>query len=265
MNNATNKKENRKALRFFIPFLIVMAFGGGVIGVLSTTDSASRVSQRITSFLEAFMYFVSPYMVIIFILAGIITALIYYRRGKKEYKNMLDSDDEDIQDMFYRNADCNLAKMMTYMSICDISAFIFFAVVVTYIRQYVENNLDIYLIALLVFVVGNFIRMRLQQLSVDLIKTMNPGKKGSAFDLRFQKKWEESCDEMEKFQIYKASYKAYKTGSMACVIIFVSLLLLSFFFDYGPLPAMAVGAIWMVNTVSYCRESMKLEKEKLNL
>ena len=81
----------------------------------------------------------------------------------------------------------------------------------------------------------------------------------------FQKKWEESCDELEKFTIYRSAYKAYNTGTKVCVIMFTSLLLLSFFFDYGPLPAAAVGVVWLVNTVTYCREAIRLEKEKINL
>ena len=44
--------------------------------------------------------------------------------------------------------------------------------------------------------------------------------------------------------------------------MFTSLLLLGFFFDYGPLPAAAVGVVWLVNTITYCREAIRLEKEK---
>ena len=83
MNNDTNKKENRKALKFFIPFLIILAFAGGAIGVLSTTAAASDISGKITSAVEDIMYFISPYMVILFTFAGITTALIYYRKRKE--------------------------------------------------------------------------------------------------------------------------------------------------------------------------------------
>ena len=53
---------------------------------------------------------------------------------------------------------------------------------------------DRYMIALIVFIAGNFLRMKLQQMTVDFQKIMNPEKQGSVYDLRFQKKWEESCD-----------------------------------------------------------------------
>ena len=52
----------------------------------------------------------------------------------------------------------------------------------------------------------------MQQMTVDFQKIMNPEKQGSVYDLRFQKKWEESCDELEKFTIYRSAYKAYSTG-----------------------------------------------------
>ena len=42
MNNEKNKIENRKALKIYIPFLIVMAIVGGIIGLFSTTNAAQQ-------------------------------------------------------------------------------------------------------------------------------------------------------------------------------------------------------------------------------
>ena len=41
MNNDKNKRENRKALRSFIPILLLMAVIGGIIGAFSTTGTAA--------------------------------------------------------------------------------------------------------------------------------------------------------------------------------------------------------------------------------
>ena len=52
MNNEKNRQENRKALKIYIPFLIVMAVIGGILGLISTTAAA----HRLTSYIEASLF-----------------------------------------------------------------------------------------------------------------------------------------------------------------------------------------------------------------
>lgn len=265
MNNDKNKRENRKALKIFIPVMIAAAVTGGVIGGFSTTGTAAQWTQAAKTILNEVMYYIAPLGVIIMTLAGTAIAFAYYRKGKGYYDDSLNAMDEEAEDFLFRSADASMSKAILYVSACEILSLMLFAAVVSYIPEYVEKDNWIYVAVLVVFIAGNFLRIKLQQMTVDLQKIMNPEKQGSVYDLRFQKKWEESCDEMEKLAIYRSSYSAYKTGTKACVIAFTALLLLSFFFDYGPLPAMAVGGIWLAATVSYCKEAIRLEKEKINL
>ena len=51
-----------------------------------------------------------------------------------------------------------------------------------------------------------------QVATVKQIQKKDPMKHGDAADLRFQKEWIRSCDEVEKRVIYEASYKAYTVG-----------------------------------------------------
>ena len=104
----------------------------------------------------------------------------------------------------------------------------------------------------------------IQQMLVDFTKVLYPQKNGSVYDIKFSEKWEDSCDELEKLMIYKAAYKAYKTTNGMCCFGLVAMILLSFFFHYGPLPAMLVGCIWLAHTVSYYLEARRLEKEQIN-
>ena len=82
--------------------------------------------------------------------------------------------------------------------------------------------------------------------------------------MKFNKKWEESCDELEKFVIYKAAYKAFTVGSTVCAIMWIVVTLCSMIFDYGPVPVAVVSVIWMTLSISYSREAYRLEKEKIN-
>lgn len=56
----------------------------------------------------------------------------------------------------------------------------------------------------------------LQQKTVDLVKEMNPEKKGSIYDEKFQKLWWKAATRPERRQIGQASYKAYSTASKFC-------------------------------------------------
>jgi hypothetical protein len=119
----------------------------------------------------------------------------------------------------------------------------------------------ILLLCLAELIVSLFWSSVLQQKAVDLEKQINPEKRGSVYDLKFAKKWEDSCDEREKMIIYKSAYLAYKTTSRFCIGLSIVLMLGSLPFGYGPLPAGAVLLVWLVQLVRYCVAAMKLEKQ----
>ena len=93
---------------------------------------------------------------------------------------------------------------------------------------------------------------------MDLTKKMNPEKRGSVYDMKFQERWWESCDEAERRQIGQASYKAYVTVSRFCPYCWGVLLLGNMVFHYGILPGAVVLVIWAVLSVSYTREAIRL-------
>ena len=77
---------------------------------------------------------------------------------------------------------------------------------------------------------------------VDLERRINPEKRGSVYDMKFQKTWMDSCDEAERAQIGQACYRAYMVGTKVCIFLWVALLILNFVFDFGLLPIAAVLA-----------------------
>ncbi len=110
----------------------------------------------------------------------------------------------------------------------------------------------------MVFLVVIALATLLQQKTVDLTKKMNPEKRGSVYDMKFQERWWESCDEAERRQIGQASYKAYVTVSRFCPYCWGVLLLGNMVFHYGILPSAVVLVIWAVLSVSYTREAIRL-------
>lgn len=265
MNSDRNKKENRKALKVFIPVIIACALIGALVGGFSSTETAREMAVKLSDVCGTVMYAAAPYMVIIIIISGLAAGLIYYRAAAAIIKNSENEKDEDAQYELYVKADEKISGGIMIVGVSEILSLLFFSIMIAYIEAYIEHNASIYTAAIAVFVVGNFVRLKIQQIMVDFQKMMNPEKRGSVFDLNFRKKWEESCDEMEKMIIYKSAYNAYKTAMNACGIVFIVLMLCSFIFDYGPVPAAAVGVIWLSIVIAYYREAMRLGKDKINL
>ncbi|MCD7847086.1 MAG: DUF3169 family protein [Oscillospiraceae bacterium] len=98
----------------------------------------------------------------------------------------------------------------------------------------------------------------LQQKAVDAVKSTNPEKKGSVYDMRFQKKWLASCDEAEKAMIGQCAYKAYQTTNTTCTVLAVILALSAMIFGTGFLPSLAVCIVWLANTSAYMKAAKKL-------
>lgn len=121
-----------------------------------------------------------------------------------------------------------------------------------------DGQLRRLVLLLVLFIAVLVLAVLLQQKTVDLVKEMNPEKKGSIYDEKFQKLWWESCDEAERRQIGQASYKAYVTVSRFCPYCWGVLLLGNMVFHYGILPSAVVLMIWAVLSVSYTREAIRL-------
>ncbi len=259
-----SKRENRKALRIFIPVMIAAALVGGLIGGFSSTGTAAGLADSIASYLDRAAYLLSPYLMIASVIVGIVGVCFCYRSARRLFAESEALTDEDAQYEAFSRADDRISQGMVLLGISDVVGLIFFAAMISYLRDYIEILPVLYTVTIVVFIAGSFIRLKQQQLMVDFVKKMNPQKQGSIYDLKFQKKWEESCDEMEKMVIYKASYKAYQTAMKSCATVFLIVMMLSFFFDYGPLPAVATGVIWLVTAISYFREAHKLGREKIN-
>jgi len=111
--------------------------------------------------------------------------------------------------------------------------------------------------AFLVILFGSTI---LQQKLVDLTKQLYPEKRGSVYDLKFQKKWLDSCDEAERLLIGQCSMKAYQAMCGACLVLWMVCTLGGLFLGWGFLPAMAVCVVWGIGQCVYSYWSIKLYK-----
>ena len=100
----------------------------------------------------------------------------------------------------------------------------------------------------------------LQQKCVDAAKQTNPEKNVSVYDMKFQKKWMDECDEAEKLVVGKCAYKAYAATNVVCASLGIVLAICALLFDIGFLPSLVVCLVWMVNLSAYCKEAMRCSK-----
>ena len=260
-----NKRENRAALKKFIPMLIVCAVIGGITGGISSFIGYSDFSGNIAEAALLIVNMVSPWAVIILGVLSFIVCWVIYRKARAMYEGALTSakvtgEPGEPDEQIIEAVEDKLSQGMFILSVIMIVQMLFFGIMMADLQNIADSSLIVAMVATGVFVAGNLAQLKQQQLMVDLEKEMNPSKKGSVYDAKFRDKWEESCDELEKIIIYKSAYKAYKTTALTCVILWIVTATLSIAFKTGPLPSVAVTVIWLVQTVSYCREAMKLER-----
>lgn len=105
-----------------------------------------------------------------------------------------------------------------------------------------------------------FISIWIQQKVVDLSKEMNPEKKGSVYDIRFQSKWMDSCDEAEKMQVYQAAYSAFKVTNIAFMIVWLFAFLAIEFAGTGVFACVMISILWGIHVSVYCFKTIQLSK-----
>ena len=82
--------------------------------------------------------------------------------------------------------------------------FILLTLISTVIGGVVERPVP-FIAAVAAFVVVMVETMIIQQRCVDAVKRMNPEKTASVYDVKFQRKWMDSCDEAEKIIVGKCA------------------------------------------------------------
>ena len=254
MKNDEIKQANRKALPKFLLFAVICTIVGGVVGYYSGHSAAKGgLDQLVGMMKEAGAFFgthIAPWLMLALAVIVPVVCIPIYRRAKKLVAAW-DGEDEDVM----QRAEERLSWALLLDSLTVIVSFFFFNAGTAKLPQSSDGNT---ITLLVIFLVVIALATLLQQKTVDLTKKMNPEKRGSVYDMKFQERWWESCDEAERRQIGQASYKAYVTVSRFCPYCWGVLLLGNMVFHYGILPSAVVLVIWAVLSVSYTREAIRL-------
>lgn len=253
--------EDKKRRGKFWINIVVCGLFGGVIGFATAFLADMGGDAFDKPFLELFADFQrdlsSPFRILL-VVSGIvfwILAEMAYRKAKKLWENAED------QDEVYEKVDNILSRGMAYTSVMNIMNFICFGVANYMLPKNMHRDLSwVFWATIIFFTIFVFVSFYLQHKMVNFLKEMNPEKRGSLYDKKFQDKWFESCDEAEKMQIGLASYHAYRAVNILCTGLTAVLILTGMVFEIGILPLFIVGAIWMTQIIVYQIAGYKAQK-----
>lgn len=256
-NNTDMKAANRKALPKFILIMVLSMAGGGCLGYFAAKYGLNTLSGSLKAAGDFFGLRVAPWLMLAVAILEPVVALPLYRQAKKLLAAW-DGEDERVSDA--------VEEKLTVMLWMTGAAFVisFFLIAASYSGGFAmfdqEENLLPYFVSLAAFFAILIETVIIQTTCINTVRKTNPEKTVSALDMRFKKKWLDSCDEAEKIVIGKCAYKAYRASDTACSILAIILALGALVFDIGFLPSLAVCVIWFASHWAYCWEAMKYAK-----
>lgn len=257
MDNNEIKKANRKALPMFLLVLAVSLAVGGFIGFFSAKYGLNELAGGMKSAGRAFGMRVAPWLLLAEAVLLPVVAIPLYGRVKKLLAAW-DGEDEALSDQI----DARLSVILWISSAALIVSY--FLLAASYSGGFAIFE-DKSAFLPLVVSIGAFLAVMgetvvLQQRCVDGVKKTNPEKTASVYDMKFQKKWMDSCDEAEKLLIGKCAAKAYQAVNATCTALAVVFAVGAILFDIGFLPSLAVCLVWLVSQCVYCRECLRYSR-----
>lgn len=251
------KKEDKKAFKSFAIMMVISAIVGAIIGA-GSIYLQEYMGNNLSDFLLNVLMMITPYASLVLSILVIIVSVVIYSNSRKNLKLWNQSDEqEEIID----NIEEKLSYVLLFASINLIMGFFFFGAGMALLSEDSYGKVILFLIGFIVCVVSTVL---IQKKVVNLEKEINPFLNGSVYDFKFSQKWLDSCDEAIKLNVYKSSFKAHRAVTNTCLILWIVCVLGYDFFDFGIMPLVMVTIIWLVQTISYCIESIKCSKNKIN-
>lgn len=188
MKNDEIKEANRKALPKFLLFAVVCAIVGGVIGYYSGYGAAKGGMDELVGMMKEtgafFGTHIAPWLMVAIAIIVPVLCLPIYRSAKKLLAAW-DGEDEAISDTIDR-------KLSVVIWIASASFIVaYFLIAASYsggfaIFDDMEKTI-VFFIGIVSFFAIMIEAILFQQKCVDTTKQMNPEKKASVYDMRFQK------------------------------------------------------------------------------
>ncbi len=255
----SRKKEDKKYLIIFICLFVASGMAGFFIGkYMMGLKKAGALSFVPSDEMMIFWGYAVPIIGVVFSLIVLLVSLLGVRNAKKMLATW-DGEDETVADAI----EGRLGISIILSSVVLVISYYLFSLGVSLDihGEFSKVDEDIVLIMNVVqILMGIVTTMTAQKLTIDVMKDMNPEKKGSVFDAKFSTKWMASCDEAQKAMVYKAGYTGYQVMGSVCMGLWLVCLVADVIWNVGILPGTMVFIIWISGVIGYNVGAIKAEK-----
>lgn len=251
-----NKQQNKKAKGTFVIIMILSVLFGVVLGLSanSITMKMEDLTPMLASAVTNGIGIAAPFLMMILFAVCLMYLSVRFSKNKKKWEA-----EKDVNDDVYDEVDAVLTNLLSVVQVYTVISYFLFSAAFYY-AVHVKESIW-FIAALVVFIADITIVLGYQKKIVDFTKIMNPEKQGSVYDMKFQEKWMESCDEMEQQMIYQCGFKAYKTANIMCVVLWTVFTCMAMVLKISLWPVAIVSLFWLVLTVTYLAEVKKLSKK----
>lgn len=248
-------KQEKKGKGVYIKFALIMLVcmvGGGIFGYAASAGVADLpwLGKRLNDLLRGLgLWWYAPGFVMLAL------GNLFYLRGKK----LLPA--AEAEDDAFETVDRELSLSMLLTGAA--SPWMLIASSMSFTAFGGEQEQILTLMASVGLMIVYMIWLAaLQARTVSAIKRVYPEKRGNVFDTKFQKDWYQSCDEAERQQIGQCSYQAFKMTSAAFSLAMLVVCLLALFQLASPGYILLIGALWLVQQLSYIYTAYRMNHKK---
>ena len=258
------RREDKKAFkRFAITLVLAFVVGIGVgFGSFLVQDIMENASFMETAL--GVIKYIAIYGGYVLTTVLLVISLVLYKKSRGEYTAWDEENDEVLC-----NIETKLSYVMWFSNLILYSSYFFFstgvwAVDIVEAKGALEQNDTVFWFSfgavLLHIAYAMAAACIIQQKAVNLEKEINPEKVGSIYDMKFQDKWLETCDEAERYTTYKCSFKTFKTMQIVGLILWVICLVGQFTFNTGAFATIIVTIFLIIQTSVYSVQGIYFAK-----
>ncbi len=242
-------QESKHVYSKFFGVLIAAGFCGGLLGFFSF-----RISDYMNQDGAALGETLIPLQLPLFILICgglLLVSFIQYWQARKCIQGINPEADLSPEDEGQlARADGMINRSVVFASLSLIAAFVFLAILEVHENYAALAGIGFFILVTLLATV-------MQVLPINLLKKINPEKRGNPLDFSFQKIWLATSDEGEKFTLYQAAYKTYRLVQNVIIGLILLALVGNLYFGTGVFPVLLLAIIWAIQVIAIYAYSQK--------
>lgn len=245
MSDSNSRTAVAKTFGKTVLWLLVGGVIGGIAGFGSMSIQNAGAQGMIQTLYQNFLDYALYIQIGCFLIVGLI-CLIFYLKAQR----LVGSEDDESQDAVGRYE--NFAILVNTVGL--VVLFMLYGLAADFRNPY-------FMLSTLTFLITAVLNVALEVLIIYQVKKIDPMKKGDPGDLTFTKDWMKSCDEAEKMITCKAAYETFSVMKIMIMAAFVVALLGKVSFGTGNFPIIIVGMLWLIQSLVYMLNAMKLERQ----